>query len=254
MIELRNIKKEFVKADKERLLVIDDLSLHVKEGEFVCLVGQSGCGKSTTLSLICGLETCERGNVLVAGQEICGPGRSRKDPSLKLGFVFQQPRLLPWKTVTENAKYVLTDSDIPKERWDGLIEKNIELLGLKGFENSFPSQLSGGMQARAGILRAYVMEPTILLMDEPFSHLDEITAQRMRSDIIKIWQKQKMTTLFVTHDISEATFLADRIIVLTPRPAKVFSEYIVDLPHPRLYTDERRFDVERRILSDLGQN
>lgn len=245
-IEVRGVTKVYALGDR-RLGAVQDMTFRIGSGEFVALVGQSGCGKSTTLDLISGLEACTAGAIEVEGRRVV-PGE-RGGP--RIGFVFQQPRLLPWKTVAGNAEYALAGTDISRPRWRELLAQYTDLVGLTGFEQAYPRQLSGGMQARAALLRAYVIEPDVLLMDEPFSGLDEITARRMRDEVVRLWQKTQRTTLLVTHSISEAATLAQRVLVLTARPGRVFAEHAVLLPYPRPIFDAARLPIEQAILASL---
>lgn len=249
-IELDGITKIFETPDKGSLTALEDLTFQANRGELICVLGFSGCGKSTILNMIAGTENPTRGQVLLDGKPLTAEERQR----LIVGYVFQQPRLLPWKTVMDNVKFSLEATNIvEKEHWPELLDKYVEMVGLNGFEKYLPGQLSGGMQSRVSIARSLVLEPQVMLMDEPFSNLDEITARKMRGELLAIWQKTGMTIIFVTHDLSEAVYLAQRVILLTPRPARVYQEYAVDVPQPRYYTDERIFEVEKRVLNDLNK-
>ncbi|MEM4329443.1 MAG: ATP-binding cassette domain-containing protein, partial [Candidatus Caldarchaeum sp.] len=203
-VELVDIVKEFIPADgKGKLRVIDGLTIRVRNGSFSVIIGPSGCGKSTLLNIVSGITGVENGRILVNGQDINANPEYRK----KIGYVFQNPRLLEWRTLKENVKFALKAiGSTPKERWDEVAERYLKLVGLDGFVNYYPLQVSGGMQQRAAIARAFAINPQILLMDEPFSHLDEITAETLRNELIRIWAEEglRKTVVFVTHDLREA--------------------------------------------------
>ena len=193
---------------------LDDVSLVVRDREFVALLGPSGCGKSTLLYLVGGFLPVEQGAVLVEGRPIAGPGPDR-------GIVFQHFALFPWKTVLQNVLYGLEKLGAPREERTRRAREFIELVGLGGFEDSYPSQLSGGMKQRAAIARTLAIDPHILLMDEPFGALDAQTRSLMQAELLRIWQRSRKTVIFVTHDVHEAVFLADRIAVMSARPGRI---------------------------------
>lgn len=222
--------------------VVDDFNLDVKENEFVVLFGPGQCGKTTVLNLMAGLEPPSEGSIIVNGNEVKGPDPER-------GFVYQTLALFPWYTVMQNVEYGLRMKGIKKAERRKKAQYYIDLVGLNGFENSFPNQLSGGMQQRVGIARAYCNEPVVLFMDEPFGHLDAQTRYLMQDEIVKIWEKEKRTVVFVTNNIEEAVFLADRVVVLTNCPTTVKREYTIDLPRPRSYTDPKFLDLRKEIQS-----
>ncbi len=213
------------------LKVLDGVSFEVKDGEILCIVGESGCGKTTLLKIIAGIEKADDGNISLKNGRI--------------GFVFQDVRLLPWKTVLGNVEFVLESVGMDKSR----AVKVVKLVGLEGFEDYYPKQLSGGMQQRVGIARAIAIDPDILLMDEPFANLDALTKERMQSELLKIIQDK--TVIFVTHDIDEAVYLADRVVVLSQRPAKVVDVIDIDLPKPRDRVSEKFLGYKRRIYDLL---
>src|SRR6185437_9165441 len=202
----------------------------------------SGCGKSTVLNIIAGIDNATRGTMSLGGHHGTTP---------RIGYVFQRPRLLDWKTVEDNLKFVLKAAEVPREKWDGRISHYLELVGLGGQQRNFPQNLSGGMQQRVGIARALVIEPDLLLMDEPFSNLDEITARKLRMDLTRIQSQSRTTTLFVTHDLREAVFLSDTIHMMRPNPGRIFKQLRIDIERPRDYEDERVFALERSLILDL---
>lgn len=242
-VQIRNLSKSFARADGERLPVLDDVSIDAAEGEFIVLLGPSGCGKSTLLNVLANIEPWDRGDVLVDGKADI---RSKR-----YGYVFQAPRLLNWKTVRGNIHFALEAADIPRARWDSITGEAIDVVGLSHFIDAYPMTLSGGMKQRVGIARALAIEPHILLMDEPFSGLDELTARRMRLLLMEIWQRHRTTTLFVTHNTTEAAFLADRIFIFSPRPARIIREVRVDIPRPRDIDGDAVFQVHRDLVQTL---
>jgi NitT/TauT family transport system ATP-binding protein len=220
------VSKTFTRRGGGGVDAVKDVSLSVGEGEFVCVVGPSGCGKSTLLKLLAGLVVPTRGRIRFRNEDILAPRRD-------VGIVFQSPILLPWRTALQNVLLPIQIYRLPEEsarrRADGLFD----LVGLKGFEGSYPHELSGGMQQRVAIARALIHDPEVLLMDEPFGALDAMTRQLMNLELTRIWDAQKKTVLLITHDISEAIFLADRVLVMSARPGTIVETIEVDLPRPR---------------------
>lgn len=213
-------------APVRALLPVD---LNVAENDFITILGPSGCGKSTLLRIIAGLDHPSEGRVLLDGREVRGPGPDR-------GMVFQSYTLFPWLTVAENIAFGLREKGVPEAQRKEIVANYVQLVGLKGFENHWPKQLSGGMQQRTAIARALANDPEILLLDEPFGALDNQTRGLMQELLLGIWEREKKTVLFVTHDIEEAIFMASRVIVMSARPGRIKSDVAVDLPHPRSYT------------------
>ncbi|MDH7558537.1 MAG: ABC transporter ATP-binding protein [Candidatus Bathyarchaeota archaeon] len=228
MLEVENVTKAFL-MEKSKVLVLDNVSFSVGNDEFVCLVGPSGCGKSTMLRIIGGLEKADSGKILFRGQPIT-------QPTPKIAMVFQLFGLLPWKTALENVEVPLEVLGMEKEKRKHVAEEYLKMVGLEGFENTYPHDLSGGMKQRVGIARALALKPEVLLMDEPFSSLDELTAKTLRELVLDIWRNPALPTntfLMVSHNVEEAVFMADRVIVMSPRPGKVIGEVKVDIPRPR---------------------
>jgi NitT/TauT family transport system ATP-binding protein/sulfonate transport system ATP-binding protein len=203
--------------------------LAVAANDFITILGPSGCGKSTLLRIVAGLDTPSTGRVLLDGRVVTGPGPDR-------GMVFQSYTLFPWLTVADNIAFGLREKGMPERERREAVASYVDLVGLRGFENHWPKQLSGGMQQRTAIARALANDPEILLLDEPFGALDNQTRGLMQELLLGIWEKRKKTVLFVTHDIEEAIFMASRVIVMSARPGRIKSDVAVDLPHPRLYT------------------
>ena len=245
-ITIDKLTKRFpAPGSMEPFVVLHDISLTVDEGKFVSIVGPSGCGKSTLLNVIAGIESYERGTVTIHPKA----GRTASEP--RIGYVFQSPRLLNWLTVENNIHFVLEAQSLPRRRWRELVAKNLEMVGLAGQERNYPLNLSGGMQQRVAIARALAIEPDILLMDEPFSHLDAITARKMRFDLMEISRRAKPTILFVTHDLSEAAFLSDSIYMMTTKPARIFKRVAIDIPRPRTPEDSTIMDLERTLVREF---
>jgi len=227
IISIDNVSKIFKTLKGSEVLALKDVSFEVEKGEFVAIVGPSGCGKSTLLRLVAGLMPPTAGNIYIDGVKIDGPVRG-------IGMVFQTPVLMPWKRVTENITFPLrfTASKAVKQSSD-YVFRLIKLLGLEGFENAYPFELSGGMQMRVAIGRALITNPKILLMDEPFGSLDALTREKMGLELLNIWQEYRNTVMFVTHDVAEAVFLADRVVIMTPRPGTVKEIVTIELDRPR---------------------
>lgn len=214
------------KTKKKELLALEKICFEVRQNEFVSLVGRSGCGKSTLLNIIAGLMPKTSGSVVIDGQEIT-------EPQTYIGVVFQTPVLLPWRKTLQNLMLPVEILGLDKEKCRQRALELLKLTGLAEFEDSAPRALSGGMQQRAAICRALVYDPPVLLMDEPFGALDAMTREELNVELLKIWQEKRKTVLFVTHSISEAIFLSDRVIVMTPRPGRIKNIFEVDLPRPR---------------------
>lgn len=229
IIETKNIKKSFKKNDRQDLLVLDDLNFTLNEGEIVALLGKSGSGKSTLLRIIAGLIKPTSGEVFYRGQLVTSPVKG-------LSMVFQNFALMPWLTVLQNVELGLEAQGVPRRECRERALQAIDIIGMDGFESAYPKELSGGMRQRVGFARALVVNPDVLLMDEPFSALDVLTAENLRSDLLDLWHSKKTDTkciLFVTHNIEEAIILADRIIVFGDEPGDFREEITIKLPHPR---------------------
>lgn len=237
-VEVRGINKSFprhgVNGDGD-LKVLNDVSLSFKAGTFTCIVGPSGCGKSTLLRVIDGLIAPDSGEVVIGGEKI-------REPSLDRGFVFQQFNLLPWRTVIANVEFGLENLGVKKDERRRRAKEVLSLVDLEGFESYFPGQLSGGMQQRVGLARALAVDPSILLMDEPFGSVDDQTRMLLQDELLAIWEKDHKTVVFVTHDIEEALYLGDQIVVMRARPSRVTR--VIDVPFPRPRKEDIRGSAE----------
>ena len=231
------------------LVAVDGVDLRIDDGEFVSIVGPSGCGKTTFLNAVDGLIPIESGSLVLDGREIAAPGPDR-------AMVFQQPSLLPWRTVTGNVLYGLEMQHRAGEESRKTAARLIDLVGLEGFADSWPSELSGGMQQRVNLARALATDPELLLLDEPFAALDAQTRETMQQELLRIWGATRKTALFITHDITEAVYLADRVIVFTARPGRVKLDVRIDLPRPRdlrLKREARFIEYERTIWESIRE-
>ena len=229
-------------------MALQDVSFDIGKGEFVSVVGTSGCGKTTLLKIVAGLIPISGGEVLIGGSSVEGPRRD-------IGFVFQQPVLLPWRTVLENTLLPIEVMGLPLEQYRERAHEILDMVGLTDFADRYPFELSGGMQQRVSITRALVYDPDVLLMDEPFGALDAMTREAMNLELLRIWSNSGKTVLFVTHSISEAIFLSDRVVALTPRPGRLADTVQVDLPRPRrldLMQSEAFGKLAKRIRALLG--
>jgi len=237
-IEVKDFSKSF-----GSLLVLDRLNFSIYEGEFLCVVGPTGCGKTTFCNVVSRLLPETSGTITMNGEKV----NPRKH---NLSFVFQEPSCLPWRTVWDDIKIGLEIKGAPLEEIEKKVRAVINLVGLKGFENFYPHQISAGMKQRVAIARAFITEPDLLLMDEPFGQLDTNTRFDIEKNLIEIWEKTKRTIIFVTHNLEEAVYLAERILVMTQKPTQIKEEVKVDLPRPRNYADPQ-FAQIRRYVTDL---
>jgi NitT/TauT family transport system ATP-binding protein/sulfonate transport system ATP-binding protein len=241
-IVAQHVWKTFPGAGGTVTEVLRDINLAVSDKEFLVLLGPGQCGKSTFLNIVCGLDAADSGSVYLDEERITGP-----DP--KRGMVFQRMALFPWCTVMENVAMGPKLHGLGRKAREEKAAYFIQLVGLTGFEHSYPHQLSGGMKQRVGIARAYCNDPEVLLMDEPFGHLDAQTRYQMEDEVLRIWQQAKRTVIFVTNNIEEAVYLGQRIVLLSRCPARVKAEYPIDLPWPRRYTDPKFLEL-RKIIAD----
>jgi ABC-type nitrate/sulfonate/bicarbonate transport system ATPase subunit len=241
-IEIRGLRKSF-DSDKGRLQVVDDVSLTVREGEWVAIVGPSGCGKSTLMNMIAGFVRPDGGSIAI-------DGALRTKPDAKAIMISQQGSVFPWLTVRENLMFGLNGRSLRDK--NGIADRYADIVGLKGFERSYPYELSGGMLKRAELARALVVDPDILYMDEPFSALDALTSVRIRNELRRILSRERHTVMLITHDVEEAIHLADRVLVLTPRPMRIQATFDVSLKHPRRLVSPEAQQLRVAILRELG--
>lgn len=240
ILQIDNVFKTFATPNGE-VEALKNIRLHVNEGELVTIIGPSGCGKSTLLRIIAGLDTQYRGTVLLNGRPIDGP-------SIEKGFIFQEPRLFPWLTVEKNIA-----GDLPLKQPDirRKVDELIELVRLKGFEKAYPKELSGGMAQRVAIARALLRSPKVLLLDEPFGALDAFTRSHMQEVLLDIWQTNRTTMLFVTHDLDEAVFLAERVVIMKARPGHIHGVLPIDLPFPRKKANHSFQQLRHLVLNEF---
>jgi sulfonate transport system ATP-binding protein len=247
--EIVNLSKTF-KLESGELLALAGINISVRPGELLSIVGASGCGKSTLLRLIAGLESYSEGSIIINGMEIHSPGYDR-------GMIFQESRLFPWLTVLENVAFGISREKrkrLSKKETIHLVLEYLKLVGLENFAGVYPHQLSGGMQQRVSIVRALIEEPEILLLDEPFGALDALTRIHMQQEIVRIWEQHRMTMILVTHDIDEAVFLGDRVIIMSKRPGTVKREITVDLGRPRNRSDIAFVNIRKSILHEFFED
>ncbi|GKS96660.1 ABC transporter ATP-binding protein [Acidovorax sp. SUPP2825] len=247
MLSVRGVSRTFAGARGQATQALLPVDFEVRENDFVTILGPSGCGKSTLLRIVAGLDFPTAGEVLLDGQRIDGPGADR-------GMVFQSYTLFPWLTIEQNIRFGLRERGMPEAQQKERAAYFIAKVGLRGFEQHYPKQLSGGMQQRTAIARALANDPKILLMDEPFGALDNQTRVLMQELLLGIWEAERKTVMFVTHDIDEAIFMANRVAVFSARPGRIKTELAVDLPHPRHYrvkTSPEFMDLKARLTEEI---
>lgn len=243
VLAIDNVSKTF-QLNGQALTVLTDFSLAVTKGEFISIVGSSGCGKSTLLRLIAGLDSSYDGSIVWLGDKVSGT-------SLDRGLVFQEHRLFPWLTVEQNVALALESSGLTQQEIDVRVKHQIELVGLSGFAQAYPHQISGGMSQRVAIARALVLKPRLLLLDEPFGALDALTRLKMQQELQRLWETEGTTSILVTHDVEEAVFLGDRVVVMEANPGRIKRVVDVDLPRPRYRTSAEFQHIKDDVLSDF---
>jgi len=242
-LTIRGLNKAYPLKGKH-VPVLEGIDLDIRPGEFVSILGASGCGKSTLLRLIVGLDQDYQGQILLDQQPVRGP-------SLERGIVFQDHRLFPWMTLQQNIALALKNHALPAAEKNRLVAEHIELVGLSGYEQAYPHQLSGGMAQRAAIARALVNKPKVLLLDEPLGALDALTRVRLQQELQRIWVQERCTVIMVTHDIEEALYLGDRVIVMDAHPGRIREDLRIDLPHPRQRDSQVLQGYKQRLLGEL---
>jgi sulfonate transport system ATP-binding protein len=240
LLSIKKLNKSF-QRDQNNLTVLDGIHLDIEQGEFISIVGSSGCGKSTLLRLIAGLDPDYQGEISLNKIPIQGT-------DLKRGLIFQEHRLLPWLTVSENIHLALEETGLSRLEKNTRVKEHLEIVGLTGFEHAYPHELSGGMAQRVAIARGLVNKPDILLLDEPFGALDAMTRSHLQAELQRIWQHEKITMILVTHDIEEAVYLGDRVIVMSARPGKIKEIIPIPLPHPRHKDSKSLFNFRNQAL------
>ena len=241
-IHIRDLSHTFGTQNGQGLTVLKNVNLTVKDRQFACLLGPSGCGKSTLLNMIARLLSPSAGSIEFEGQ----------DPKLvNIGYIFQEPRLLNWRTVADNIEFALRVKRVPRQNRPAIVERYLKMVGLDNFKHAYPLTLSGGMQSRVGIARAFAIHPDVLLMDEPFSNLDELTARQLRRDLLDLWEKERLTVLFITHNALEAVYMGDVVHVMSNRPAEIFTSREIPLPRPRDYRNPEIFRIQQEIVDQL---
>jgi NitT/TauT family transport system ATP-binding protein len=232
-LEVEGIRKSFVTPAGRRLTVLEDVTFTADSGEFVAIVGPSGCGKTSLLRIVDGLAPADAGTIRVAGRPVAGPGPDR-------ALVFQTDSLLPWRTVADNIAFGLEIQRRDRAETRRAVDALIKLVGLAGFERYYPHQLSGGMRQRVNLARALAVDPAVLLMDEPFAALDAQTRELMQAELLRVWSERRKTVIFITHQIDEAVYLADRVVVFSARPAVVKATITIKIPRPRALAAKRQ--------------
>lgn len=242
-LEILDVHKTFVN-DKGRVQALAGVSLSVEKGELVVIIGPSGCGKTTLLQIVAGLEEPSKGEVRIAGQRVNKWGRDRT-------MIFQDYSLFPWLTVRGNVEFGLKMAGVRPEERLKIVDELIRKVGLEGSENLYPHELSGGMQQRVALARALAIDPAVLLMDEPFASVDALTRRELQAELVRLWSESRKTILFVTHSLREALILADRIVVMTPRPGRIKAIFTVDLPRPREKYLNELASWEAKLMAEL---
>jgi sulfonate transport system ATP-binding protein len=248
LLTIRGVTKRFAAGDDE-VEALAPIDLVIPKGEFVCMIGASGCGKSTLLRIIAGFEEPTTGEIAIDGKSVTGPGRDR-------GMVFQDYALFPWMTVRQNVSFGPRQRHLAREEIDKTTDEFVRMVGLERFADRYPNQLSGGMKQRVAIARVLANNANILLMDEPFGALDALTREQLQNELLQIWKRTGVTTIFVTHSVEEAVLLADRVLVMSAGPGRIDSDFRIDLPRPRDVSSPEfnalRRDVARRLTSHLA--
>ncbi|MBT9775049.1 ATP-binding cassette domain-containing protein [Clostridium sp. MCC353] len=245
-VDIRNIDRVY-QSSRGPVKALNHINLQIYENEFVCVVGPSGCGKSTLLNIMAGLDQATGGEILVDGEKV-------EEPSTERGVVFQQYALFPWLTVKKNIMYGLKNKKMNREQAEKAAEKYIKMVGLDEFSGSYPKELSGGMKQRVAIARAFAMNPQLLLLDEPFGALDAQTRAQLQSDLLDTWEQEQKTCFFITHDVEEAVLLAQRVVIMSSRPARIKRIVDIDIPYPRnqeTKMEPRFIEIKNEIWSEV---
>ncbi|HSH96779.1 MAG: ABC transporter ATP-binding protein [Methylophilaceae bacterium] len=243
VLKISQVAKEYALSGKQ-LKVLEGIDLEVRQGEFVSIVGASGCGKSTLLRLIAGLDAGYDGNIVYLGKTV-------RETDLSRGIVFQEHRLFPWLTVEENILLAFSATDVTKAERKARVKAQIEVVGLSGFEKAYPHQISGGMSQRVAIARALILRPKLLLLDEPFAALDALTRLKLQQELVRLWEQEDLTTILVTHDVEEAVFLGDSVVVMESHPGRIKRIVPVNLSRPHVRADLEFQRIKEDVLQDF---
>lgn len=245
-VDIRDVERIY-ESSRGPVKALNHINLQIYENEFVCVVGPSGCGKSTLLNIMAGLDKATKGEILVDGEKV-------EEPSTERGVIFQQYALFPWLTVKKNIMYGLKNKKMTREQAGRAADKYIKMVGLDEFSSSYPKELSGGMKQRVAIARAFAMNPKLLLLDEPFGALDAQTRAQLQSDLLDTWEQEQKTCFFITHDVEEAVLLAQRVVIMSSRPARIKRIVDIDIPYPRTQEtkmDSRFMELKNEIWSEV---
>jgi len=254
-IKLVDVTKVF-KTHRQIITAVDGVNMEIAEGDFVSIVGPSGCGKSTIIRMLDDIIKPTSGQIYIDGQEINNNKKAPRDLIKKMGFIFQQPNLLPWLTVRQNVELPLKIFGLKEEKWEKHVDMLLEMVDLTEYANAYPLEISGGMVQRVGVIRAMVHDPEILLMDEPFGALDEMTREQLDIELLAIWRKTGKTIIFITHNVEEAILISSKVYVMTTNPGRVIAEVKIDLPRPRkleMITDGRFLEYEMKLTNLIGE-
>jgi NitT/TauT family transport system ATP-binding protein len=253
-IVLKNLTKIF-QTRRQSITAVENVNMQFDQGDFVSILGPSGCGKSTIIRMINDIIKPSAGEILIDGKDITEYKRIPKETIRKMGFIFQQPNMYPWRTVKENVELPLKIFGLKGKEWESYTDELIDLVGLTPYKNKYPTEISGGSLQRAGVIRAMVHKPEILLMDEPFGALDETTMHQMNIELLEIWKKTQKTIIFITHSVEEAVLLSNRVYVMGTNPGRVVDEVTIDLPRPRtleMLSDNRFIEYCKYLTAKIG--
>ncbi|MHC1773424.1 MAG: ABC transporter ATP-binding protein [Flexilinea sp.] len=254
-IKFENVSKIFETRSQE-IIAVQDYSMEIRTGEFVSIIGPSGCGKSTLIRMLDGIIKPTNGKIYIDGNQVNGAGKMPKTILRKMGFIFQQPNLLPWYTVRENVALPLRVFGLSGEKWETRVDELLAMVGLSDCADAHPSEISGGMLQRAGVIRAMVHDPEILLMDEPFGALDEMTREQLNMELLGIWKETQKTIIFITHNVEEAVLLSSRIYVMGTQPGRLVATVNIDLPRPRslkMITQPDFIEYKQQLTRLIGE-
>jgi NitT/TauT family transport system ATP-binding protein len=254
-IRFNDVTKIF-KTHRQAITAVKDICFTIDEGDFVSLIGPSGCGKSTVIRLLDDIIKPTKGDIYIDGELIPKKKKISPEQIKKMGFIFQQPNLLPWLTVRGNVALPLRVFGLKEKKWEENVDRLIDMVGMTKYKNAYPTEISGGMVQRVGVIRAMVHEPEILLMDEPFGALDEMTREQLNIELLEIWRKTKKTIIFITHNVEEAILLSSKVYVMGTNPGRIVSDVKIDLPRPRsleMITTDKFISYEKNLTGLIGE-